>query len=687
MVVESEYNAGSGMLQRLREPGTGGRVFWQLDQADSTGNLEQETFGNGAVSTRAYDPVRGFLDQIATTRAGSTIQSLNYKYRRDGRVKLRQDTVNSVSEAFLYDQLGRLDSWYSSDNQGSWDGGWRVNYAYDDRGNMTQRSALVPSAVGQVVQTHFNTFVGPHQLYSSTLWKRGDGSTDPFEYDGAGNVTKHPGLGTVTYTPFNLPRKVTAFSESKGYSADFWYDALGGRARKTASGKTTTYLGGLYEERVEGFATAHVFYVGGAAQVARTETLSGGGSWQQGAEEVTYMHGDHLGSVDVTSTQAGNASGRLFRDPFGNRVTKMPSGQLDTRISPTRPVEQPTSTSVTLGFTGHESEDDLGVINMRGRIYEPRAGRFLQADPFVPAPYASQGFNRYSYVFNDPLNAIDPSGFQPTYTGPLPAPRSPGETVTVETVAFWVEPYQGVRYQFNGPGAPGPITYKQDGFDVTRPYDPSIAGEPGESFRPVSRSIREIPRGPPTPDFLPPDYVGPRQPHQLKPPHDVNRPLTPEQQGEVSDWIFENTSLTILSPGPLRIPTLAEFRKRQATAHYNAANYGEYLKNRVLSGILGGDAAAMRGGLQAARGANPSLGAHKEALKKVHTELGGSLPPGKPGKFGSPQRGDSKKGYRLDPPHSRDSSSPESKPHINWWDYTTGKRGRGGKSGAVPIED
>lgn len=80
------------------------------------------------------------------------------------------------------------------------------------------------------------------------------------------------------------------------------------------------------------------------------------------------------------------------------------------------------------------------------------------------------------------------------------------------------------------------------------------------------------------------------------------------------------------------------------------------------------------------------LGAVKTALRKVYDKLGGKLPKGKPGKFGSPQCGTSKKGYRLDPAHPEaEAGSPESGPHINWWDYTDGKRGSGGRSGAEPI--
>jgi hypothetical protein len=77
----------------------------------------------------------------------------------------------------------------------------------------------------------------------------------------------------------------------------------------------------------------------------------------------------------------------------------------------------------------------------------------------------------------------------------------------------------------------------------------------------------------------------------------------------------------------------------------------------------------------------------KVVLKQVHDKLGGSLPKGLPGKFGSPQRGTSLKGYRLDPGHpGRPFGHPESGPHINYWDYTNGNRGKGGISGAIPIK-
>ena len=48
---------------------------------------------------------------------------------------------------------------------------------------------------------------------------------------------------------------------------------------------------------------------------------------------------------------------------------------------------------------------------MNGRVYDPLLGRFGTPDPMTENPFSTQGWNRYSYVGNSPLNFIDPSGY------------------------------------------------------------------------------------------------------------------------------------------------------------------------------------------------------------------------------------------------------------------------------------
>lgn len=69
------------------------------------------------------------------------------------------------------------------------------------------------------------------------------------------------------------------------------------------------------------------------------------------------------------------------------------------------------------GFTGHAHDALLGLVDMGGRMYDAQLGRFLSADPIVQAPTNLQSHNRYSYVWNNPLAMVDPSGFQGCRSG------------------------------------------------------------------------------------------------------------------------------------------------------------------------------------------------------------------------------------------------------------------------------
>ena len=63
------------------------------------------------------------------------------------------------------------------------------------------------------------------------------------------------------------------------------------------------------------------------------------------------------------------------------------------------------------GFAGHEDLEDIGIVDMEGRIYDPEVGRFLSPDPNVQYPDSTQGYNRYTYVNNNPLSLSDPTGY------------------------------------------------------------------------------------------------------------------------------------------------------------------------------------------------------------------------------------------------------------------------------------
>jgi RHS repeat-associated protein len=146
-----------------------------------------------------------------------------------------------------------------------------------------------------------------------------------------------------------------------------------------------------------------------ALQVSRAPNVAGGtlsaGNPAIGANQpssLRYMHHDHLGSVAVVTNETGAVLERLAFDPWGKR--RNINGLADT-------TDSLVGLTTDRGYTEHEHLDEMGIIHMNGRVYDPLIGRFMSADPFIQAPKNLKTFNRYSYVWNNPLKLYDPDGF------------------------------------------------------------------------------------------------------------------------------------------------------------------------------------------------------------------------------------------------------------------------------------
>ena len=61
-------------------------------------------------------------------------------------------------------------------------------------------------------------------------------------------------------------------------------------------------------------------------------------------------------------------------------------------------------------FTGQTEDESVGLYWYQSRAYDPEIGRFCTPDPIVPAPGYPPALNRFSYVYNNPLKYVDPSG-------------------------------------------------------------------------------------------------------------------------------------------------------------------------------------------------------------------------------------------------------------------------------------
>jgi RHS repeat-associated protein len=111
----------------------------------------------------------------------------------------------------------------------------------------------------------------------------------------------------------------------------------------------------------------------------------------------------------ATSDHWGNVTARYAYDPFGKR--RSVTGSYDPMGSIVIDWADNLNFRTDRGFIGHEHLDDIGVIHMNGRIFDPTIARFMQGDPFIQDPGNLQNYNRYTYCYNNPLTCTDPSGY------------------------------------------------------------------------------------------------------------------------------------------------------------------------------------------------------------------------------------------------------------------------------------
>ena len=112
----------------------------------------------------------------------------------------------------------------------------------------------------------------------------------------------------------------------------------------------------------------------------------------EGLEHIYYIHEDNLGSIQAITDENRNLISRYYYTPWGGRELLAGRNITDR------------------GYTFHEHLEPFGLINMNGRVYDPVLARFLSPDPYVQAPDYTQGFNRYSYCYNNPFKYTDPDG-------------------------------------------------------------------------------------------------------------------------------------------------------------------------------------------------------------------------------------------------------------------------------------
>jgi RHS repeat-associated protein len=87
------------------------------------------------------------------------------------------------------------------------------------------------------------------------------------------------------------------------------------------------------------------------------------------------------------------------------------SFQSEVRYSAYGEVRHADGTTVTDKlYTGQQQEVEIGLSYYIARFYDPVIAHLIQPDSIVPEAGSTVGYDRYAYVYNNPINLNDPTG-------------------------------------------------------------------------------------------------------------------------------------------------------------------------------------------------------------------------------------------------------------------------------------
>ena len=412
------------------------KVLWQPQAVGAQGQVEKELYGNNVTEVTTLQGGPGHIIGRTASSSLGTLTSQTYSWDSVGNVRTRNDNVGdgtvvngsfqAVTESFGYDGLNRLT-------------GYSVSGAAIS--GMNRNVALQYNAVGELLSKSdggFYTYpaqgaANPHAL--QTLYDNNGYTLSHYHLDLDGNVTSVDTGGKYRHLSYNSFDRVSSADNtgSTGTPTTYsWlYDERHARVRETrvAGGNTRTnwYInpddeGGLafeteFDSTMAGQSNRHYLTAQGSVVgvLVSTDALAPLGTGLSPApananlSKVEYWHVDHLGSLIATTDHTGAVTARYDYDPFGQR--RYANGVYDAAGNLVVDWNRTLNAGTGRGFTRHEELDDIGLVNMNGRLFDAALGRFIQSDRHVPHELQLQSYDRYAYVMDNPLNATDPSGF------------------------------------------------------------------------------------------------------------------------------------------------------------------------------------------------------------------------------------------------------------------------------------
>ena len=365
----------------------------------------------------------------ASIVAGGALESINYAYNERGW--MTQSAAAKFNLALRYNEPSRgagaqwngniSEQEYTGDNSGN---RW-FTYGYDRLNRMTTGLYNANGEMGESVQYDKGGNI-------TGLTRGSFGNLGYTYYNGGNQLQTLSGTingtyqydvnGNVSYDArnnvniaYNYLNLPESISGSQNLS--YTYDATGRKLRKVSGSTATDYISGIQ-------------YTNGRMDFVQTEegrALKNGGSFAY-----EYMLADHLGNSRV-SIDSYNGSERVLQEdeyyPFGLNRQRYTNGVKNKYL-----------------YNKKELQEELGQYDYGARFYDPVVGRWGVPDPKTELLEMS---SPYVYSLNSPINFIDKDGELPIFING----RTSNDNERASRTNYWN--YQLIR-TIGGSGIPNP---------------------------------------------------------------------------------------------------------------------------------------------------------------------------------------------------------------------------------------
>ena len=310
--------------------------------------------------------------------ASITQPGCNCGYGYDDNGNIASATLNGKWTGYTYDALGQLIQVNDHSDTRSGENGTTWKYTYDLGGNILKKERFAYADTKTPLETVTYT-------YGDANWRDKltavNGST--IRYDAIGNPLSD---GTWTYTWQN-GRQLQKMQKA-GVTAEFVYNADGLRVQKTVNGVVTKYTlhGKNIVHMTSGADELHFFY---DAQNRPAVVVYNGTAYAY----VKSLQGDIVAILD----ENGNTVVSYGYDAWGAPLWC--TGELAETLGKVQPFR----------YRGYVFDEETGLYYLRSRYYNPRWGRFVNADVLIGAGKLLS-HNLFAYCDNVPVSFSDKHG-------------------------------------------------------------------------------------------------------------------------------------------------------------------------------------------------------------------------------------------------------------------------------------